>query len=85
MSTFEKKRTGYLDLMEGSKNDSKGFWGKGQGGLGFEMLIWPSGMSLALPELTPLTGESNCVFLVLFHDKSVNPEELFLRMLLFCI
>ena len=53
-----KKRTGYLDLMEGSRNGREGFCGKGQGGLGFEMLIWPSDISLTLLKLTPPTGES---------------------------
>lgn len=77
-----EKRVGYLDLMEGSRNDSEGFCGKG---LGFEMLIAPSGMSLSLLKVTPSTGESNCVFLALFHDKSVSPQELLLRMLLLCI
>lgn len=48
--------------------------------LGFEKLIWPSGVSLTLLKLTPSTGESNRVFRALFHGKS---EELFLRMLLF--
>lgn len=55
-------RTGYLDLVEGSRNDSEGFCGMGQRGLGFEMLMWPSGhISLALLKLTPSTGESNCI------------------------
>jgi len=60
MATFEKKRAVYLDLVERSRNDSKGFCCKGQGGLGFEVLIWPSGISSALLKLSPSTGESNC-------------------------